>query len=98
MYKTEKLRAMPYAQAHIIRRQNAVILVSYTTRVCAIVGGQLVCNGLYSQTTRKHISAFCRQFGTDYQTAKMCYERGLSYDLITGEITELLKKVDLWGL
>lgn len=98
MHKTEKLRAMPYAQAHIIRRQNAVILVSYTTRVAAIVGGQLVCNGLYSQTTRKHISAFCRQFGTDYQTAKMCYERGLSFDIVTGEITELLKKVDLWGL
>lgn len=98
MYKTEKLRAMPYAQAHIIRRPNAVILVSYTTRVCAIVGGQLVCNGLYSQTTRKHISAFCRQFGTNYQAAKACYELGVTMDIVTGEITEPLKKIDLWGL
>jgi hypothetical protein len=96
MYKTEKLERMPYAQAHIIRRPNAVILVSYTTRVAAIVGGQLVCNGLYSQTTRKHIGAFCRQFGTDYQTAKMCYEMGVTMDIVTGEIVE--QKVDLWGL
>lgn len=96
MYKTEKLREMPYAQAHIIRRPNAVILVSYATRVAAIVGGQLICNGLYSQTTRRHISAFCRQFGTNFQAAKACYELGVTMDIVTGEIVE--QKVDLWGV
>ena len=90
MYKTEKLRAMPYAQAHIIRRTNAVILVSYTTEVAAIVGGQLIVNGLYSATTRKHISAFCRQFGTDYQTAKPCYNENLQYDIVTGQFSKRL--------
>lgn len=88
MITKEKLRAMPYAQAHIVRRTNAVVLVSYTTEVAAIVGGQLVVNGLYSATTRKHISAFCHQFGTDYQTAKECYTRGLQYDIVTGQFSK----------
>lgn len=84
----EKLKAMPYAQAHIVRRTNAVILVSYTTEVAEIRDGCLVVNGLYSATTRKHISAFCRQFGTDYQTAKKCYIEGLAYDIILKEFME----------
>lgn len=84
----EKLKAMPYAQAYIVRRTNAVVLVSYTTEVAAIVGGQLIVNGLYSATTRKHISAFCRQFGTDYQTAKECYLRGLQYDIVAKQFSQ----------
>lgn len=84
----EKLKAMPYAQAHIVRRTNAIILVSYTTEVAEIRGGCLVVNGLYSATTRKHISAFCRQFGTDYQTAKKCYIEKLAYDIVCREFVE----------
>jgi hypothetical protein len=84
----EKLKAMPYAQAHIVRRTNTIVLVSYTTEVAAIVGGQLIVNGLYSATTRKHISAFCRQFGTDYQTAKECYLRGLQYDIVAKQFSQ----------
>lgn len=84
----EKLKAMPYAQAHIIRRTNAVVLVSYTTEVAAIVGGQLIVNGLYSATTRKHISAFCRQFGTDYYIAKQCYNENLQYDIVTKQFSQ----------
>ena len=86
----EKLKAMPYAQAHIVRRTNAIVLVSYTTEVAAIVGGQLIVNGLYSATTRKHISAFCRQFGTDYATAKECYFHSLQYDIITKQFSQRL--------
>lgn len=86
----EKLKAMPYAQAHIVRRTNAIVLVSYKTEVAAIVGGQLVVNGLYSATTRKHISAFCRQFGTDYATAKECYLRGMQYDIVTRQFSQRL--------
>lgn len=88
MATTEKLKAMPYAQAHIVRRTNAIVLVSYTTEVAAIIGGQLIVNGLYSATTRKHISAFCRQFGTDYQTAKKCYFNGLQYDIVTKQFSQ----------
>jgi hypothetical protein len=85
MITKEKLAAMPYAQAHIVRRPNAIVLVSYTTEVAEIRGGCLTVKGLYSATTRKHISAFCRQFGTDYQTAKKCYTDDLAYDIICRE-------------
>jgi hypothetical protein len=88
MITKEKLAAMPYAQAHIVRRTNAIVLVSYTTEVAEIRGGCLTVKGLYSATTRKHISAFCRQFGTDYQTAKKCYTDNLAYDIICREFVE----------
>ena len=87
---TEKLKFMPYAQAHIVRNLNSVVLVSYNTAVAAIIDGQLVCNGLYSRTTIRHISAFCRQFGTDYYVAKRCYKEGLQYDLVTKEFSRIL--------
>lgn len=90
MIAKEKLKAMPYAQAHIVRRTNAIVLVSYKTEVAAIIGGQLIVNCLYSTTTRRHISAFCRQFGTDYQTAKECYLHGLQYDIVTKQFSQRL--------
>lgn len=88
----EKLKFMPYAQAQIVRKPNAVVLISYSTAVVAIIGGQLVCNGLYSATTRRHISAFCRQFGTTYQVAKKCFTDKLQYDIVTGEFAPVLSK------
>jgi hypothetical protein len=88
MITKEKLAAMPYAQAHIVRRPNAIVLVSYTTEVAEIRGGCLTVKGLYSATTRKHISAFCRQFGTDYCIAKECYLRGLQYDIVTKQFSQ----------
>ena len=81
----EKLKSMPYAQAHIRRTFNRVSLVSYVTTVAEIIGGVLVVHGLYSATTRRHISAFARQFGMDYSIAKKCYTGGVGYDLITRE-------------
>ena len=89
MTTTEKLKFMPYAQAHIVRQPNAVVLVSYNTAVAAIIGGQLVCSGLYSRTTIRHIGAFCKQFGTDYYTAKKCFKERLQYDIVTGEFAPL---------
>lgn len=79
----EKLKSMPYAQAHIERSFNRVTLVSYVTTVAEIVGGVLVVYGLHSVTTRKHIGAFARQFGMDYRIAKKCYTDKVGYDLIT---------------
>lgn len=90
MTTKEKLKFMPYAQAHIVRQPNAVVLVSYKTAVAAIIGGQLVCNGLYSHSTIRHIGAFCKQFGTDYYTAKKCYKEHLQYDIVTGEFSPVL--------
>ena len=82
------LKSMPYAQAKVRRDTNRVALISYTTTVCEIVGGVLVVHGLYSMTTRKHISAFMREFGLDYYIAKSCFERGLGFDIITREFVE----------
>ena len=81
----EKLQFMPSAQAHIVRNPNRISLVSYTTTVCEIIDGVLMVYGLYSMTTRKHIGAFCRQFGLEYSIAKTCYESNLGYNIITRE-------------
>lgn len=82
------LKMMPYAQAKIRRDANRVALISYTTTVCEIVGGVLIIHGLYSMTTRHHISAFMREFGMDYCIAKTCHERGLGFDIITRKFVE----------
>ena len=82
------LKSMPYAQAKIRRDNNRVALISYTTTVCEIVGGVLIVNGLYSMTTRKHISAFMREFGMDYCIAKECYERKVNFDMIERKFLE----------
>lgn len=85
----EKLKAMPYAQAHIIRRPNCITLVSYKTEVAEIKGGILTVYGLYSMTTRKHIGAFMKEFGLDYSIAKYCYTHNVSFDIITKEYVAL---------
>lgn len=85
------LKAMPYAQAKVKRFPNHIVLVSYQTEVAEIVGGVLIVHGLYSATTRKHISAFVREYcGIDYQTAKKCYTCGLGYDIVTKTFSSLL--------
>ena len=84
------LKAMPYAQAKVKRYPNHIVLVSYVTEVAEIVGGVLIVHGLYSATTRRHISAFVREYcGIDYQTAKQCYTSGLGYDLLTKDYIRL---------
>ena len=76
---------MPYAQATIRRSNNCITLTSYATDVAEIRDGVLKVFGLYSATTRKHISAFARQFGADYQIAKRCYTKNIGYDIATRE-------------
>jgi hypothetical protein len=90
----KKLTAMPYAQAHIeIDNENNIHLFSYVTLVATITpDGWLTVNGLYSMTTRKHISAFMKEYGggvLDYQSAKSAYEGGYRINKFTGEIEEL---------
>lgn len=93
---TRKLSAMPYAQAHVeIAEDYSTYLFSYTTLVAYVEGGNLYVNGLYSQTTRKHISAFLKEyFNLPYIIAKACYfnhavyfiEENVFVSLDTGEI------------
>lgn len=80
------LKKMPYAQAHIAHYDDgAVALVSYATTVAAIDrDGWLTVYGLYSATTRKHLSAFAAECcDTDYHTLKTCYVDGLLYNIRT---------------
>lgn len=92
-----KLSAMPYAQAHveIDDKTGDIYLFSYVTLVAAIEHDEngerwLSLSGLYSMTTRKHISAFMREYTEfGYSTAKMCVTDNVRMNLDTGEIEEL---------
>jgi threonine aldolase len=89
----KKLSAMPYAQAHIeIHEDGGVSLFSYVTLVAHITAdGWLTVYGLHSMTTRKHISAFIREYAQpcDYQTAKAIYTDNKMINIHTGEIMDL---------
>lgn len=87
----KKLTKMPYAQAHVEIHENAISLFSYVTLVAAIdKDGWLTVYGLHSQTTRKHIGAFCKEYANcDYQTAKQIYNDGYKFNIHTGEVVEI---------
>lgn len=92
-----KLKSIPYGQAQVITHEDgSITLVSYTTHVVDInAEGWLTVHGLYSMTTRKHISAFAKEYTSfDYQTLKKLYEGGLSINIETGEVisTKYLNK------
>jgi hypothetical protein len=91
----KKLTAMPYAQAHIeIDDQNNIHLFSYVTRVATIDhNGWLTIFGLYSQTTRRHIGCFCKEYANcEYHTAKTIYNDNYKMNIHTGEIIEVDKE------
>ncbi len=89
----KKLTAMPYAQAHIeIHEDGSISLFSYVTLVAHITAeGWLTVYGLYSATTRKHISAFMREYAhpCDYYTAKAIYNDDKMINIHTGEVMDL---------
>ena len=90
------LSHMPTAQASIVEYPGKRDLYSYSTRVAEIRwganGAWLRVYGLYSATTRRHISAFMREFGmgNDYSVARKCAEMGCWYNLETGEVADEL--------
>lgn len=81
------LKKMPYAQAKVQIIESGInlrcCLISYTTCVAQIIdGGWLLVNGLYSATTRRHLSAFASEYcSTDYSIIKKCYEKNLAYNI-----------------
>ena len=77
------------AQTYMEPIQNGLALYSYTTRVAEVQDGWLCIKGLYSMTTRKHISWFMRELGLDYQTAKRLYEDDKEMNIYTGEVRDL---------
>lgn len=87
-----KLSRMPYAQAQVREYRKADgslrnfdILQSYATDVLMIDYDNhiITCYGLYSRTTRKHISSFMAEKGLSYYIAKKCYEQDADYDFVT---------------
>ena len=88
----KKLSAMPYAQAHVEINDNGdICLFSYVTLVAWIDrDGWCACTGTYSQTTRKHISAFAKEYASplDYYSFKKAYEGGYVVNRHTGEVLE----------
>lgn len=89
--KTRPLEIMPYAQAKVrIADNSTAILVSYVTEVASIdCEGWVRVRGLYSATTRRHISAFAREYRASYAAFKRCYEQNLTYNIYTGEFVSL---------
>ena len=96
---SKPLERMPYAQAGVACRTvtNTVfepvdlkILYSYTTEVIRMYDNRFVlCTGTYSQTTRRHISAFVREYlpeGCSYYNMKSLAKTGGVLDLLTGEL------------
>lgn len=88
----KKLTAMPYAQAHIeIDDEQNICFFSYTTLVATISkdGWLKVFGTWYSQTTRKHIGAFVREYANiTYLFAKQLEQDKISMNIHTGEIVE----------
>lgn len=88
----KKLNKMPYAQAKVLIMDNGnIILRSYYTDVAMIRSdGWLTINGLYSTTTRRHISAFVKEYANiSYQLAKDLCIKKMAYNIYTGEVVEI---------
>ena len=88
----KKLSAIPYGQAKVRMLSGFYHneLISYQTTVAAIRGGWLYIYGLYSATTRKHISAYVREYANiSYQTAKDLYQKKMKYNIYTGEVAPI---------
>lgn len=91
MAEIKKLKAMPYAQARVEINDTDVYLFSYCTLVAKIEDNKLEVLGLYSQTTRKHIGAFVKEYagGIPYQTAKQLYQDRKTIDILTGKVEDI---------
>lgn len=91
---TKRLEKMPYAQAGVIEREDAIILVSYSTVAACIENDWLSVSCLCSATTRKHVSAFLKEYAPSigYYTAKNLYLNDLKMNVNTGEVKPLFEK------
>ena len=84
-----KLEKIPYGNCRVAILDNDVVeLISYETKVAVLDRrtGWLYVNGLYSATTRKHLSAFMAEYcGCDYRVAKRCATTGEWYNIFDRE-------------
>ena len=92
MQYDKALAFMPSASAGVCFQDGCIYLVSYATPVIKIdENGWLTCTGTYSATTRKHISAFAKEYadGLNYYDIKASYEKHYAINILTGEIKSL---------
>lgn len=82
-----------YAQAGVIFRPDGTIaLWSYATHVCDIKGDYVYCYYNGTQTTRKHIGWFMREYANSYyQLAKKSADTGKWVNFKTGEVVDELQ-------
>ena len=84
------LSHLPTAQAGVCFTEcGNVKLVSYSTTVLLLTGdGWMACSGLYSTTTRKHISAFLKEYAphVSFATVSDMVKGGYDFNIHTGEI------------
>ena len=84
----KKFNSHPYANCGVHEIDGGFALQSYSTIVATIDNdGWLTIFGLYSATTKRHLSWFVKEFANlTYQTAKRLYTDGYRYNIHTGEI------------
>ena len=84
------LARLPYAQAGVDVKPDGVALFSYSTCAAEIHGCALYVTCLCSNTTRRHVSAFVREYAPalTYADAKRAFLAGKPIDIRTGEIIE----------
>lgn len=95
-----RLQTMPSAQAGILdhidgtdahgryQRREGWTLMSYATPAATLTAsGMLTVDCLCSASTRRHVSAFLREYapGITYQAAKAAHMGGYSIDIHTGD-------------
>lgn len=92
-YTDSTLQFLPYGQARARVFENGTIqLISYNTIVCEIdTDKYLSCTGTYSQTTRKHIGKFLKQFAPqlNYYDAKNAFLNHYKINIDNGDIIDL---------
>ena len=88
MVTIRKLEKMPYAQAHVEINEKGAFLFSYNTLAASLTAdGWVAVHCLCSQTTRRHVGAFLREYAAlDYATGKHLYSDNMRYNICTGEI------------
>lgn len=59
-----------YGKAKIVKKENDIQLISYTTHVAGVKDGKPYINGFYSATTSRHIKEFFLQMGYNVSNRK----------------------------
>lgn len=84
-----KLSTMPYAQAGVVLRDGKAVLMSYSTEAATLntVEGWLTIDCMCSATTRRHVSAFLKEYcpAVSYYDAKAAFNGKYAINVYTGD-------------